>query len=269
MKLSVGIVEDSLENIQTLKYLLSEISSDVVFAGTARTISEARQLLREPLDLALLDIQLKEGTIFEILEDMQQVGDAIPPLIFVTAHSSFDYATKALRFAALDFLTKPLAEDDLRKALDRFRTVHEQQMHQPEQIRFMLELLRGNMQAPKSMGIIIAKGVIEFVDLNDVHYFEADQTMCRVYQSGDQCLHSTKHLGYYLELLSGNTEFVQISKSCLVNTAHIRRYDHREKELVLKNGKTLIASHRFSKGLKNQLLEKQGGSGLWNKIFGR
>lgn len=268
MKLSVGIVEDSLENIQTLQYLLSGISTDVVIAETAQTLEEAQHLLRQPLDLAFLDIQLKEGTIFEVLEELQRIGVSVPPLIFVTAHGSFDYATKAMRFAALDFLTKPLAEDDLRQALDRFRTFSEQRRNQKEQIRVMLELLRGNMQAPKSIGIILAKGVIEFADLSDILYFEADENTCMIIRVEGEPLHSTRHLGYYIDLLSGNPEFVQISKSCLVNATHVRRYDHREKTLVLRQGGTLVASHRFSKTLKEHLLKQSGGeTSFWGRIF--
>jgi two-component system LytT family response regulator len=270
VKLIVGIVEDSLENIQTLRYLLSEISGDIEILGTARTLDEARHLLRQPLDLAFLDIQLREGTIFEILEEMQQTSQSIPSLIFVTAHGSFDYAAKALRFAALDFLTKPLATDELRKALDRFKTVNVQRHSQPEQVRFMLELLRGNMQAPKSIGIILIKGVIEFVDLAEILYFEADENTCKVFQYTAPSLHSTKHLGYYIDLLSGNSEFAQISKSCLVNVAHVKRYDHRSKELALKTGQVLVASHRFSKVLKERLMEMRGGSAsLWDRFLGR
>jgi len=269
MKLTVGIVEDSLENIQTLQYLLSEISGEIQIAGTARTLDEAQQLLIKPLDLAFLDIQLKEGTIFEVLEKLQSDGTNIPPLIFVTAHGSFDYATKAMRFAALDFLTKPLAIDELSGALRRFEELKKQQQSQPEQIRFMLELLRGNMQAPKSIGIILTKGVIEFVDLADIMYLAADENTCMVFQQSGSPLHSIKHLGYYLELLSGNSEFIQISKSCLVNATHVKRYDHRAKELSLKNGHALVASHRFSKSLKARLLEQQGrGQSLWQKLFG-
>jgi two-component system LytT family response regulator len=268
MQLLVGIVEDSQENIDTLRYLLSDISDDIRIAGAAQTMDEARHLLRQPLDLAFLDIQLKEGTVFEVLEELQSSGDPIPPLIFVTAHGSFDYASKAMRFAALDFLTKPLAIDDLRNAVGRFRHVSKQRQSQSEQIRFMLEMLRGNMQAPKSIGVILVKGVIEFVDLTDILYFEADENTCKVHQQDSTLLHSTRHLGYYLDLLSGHTEFLQISKSCLVNATHVKRYDHRAKELLLKNGKSLVASHRFSKVLKNRLMEQPGGRSLWSKIFG-
>ena len=269
MKLNVGIVEDSLENIQTLRYLLSQISAEIQIAGTAQTLAEADSLLRQPLDLAFLDIQLKEGTVFEVLADLQQAGAIIPPLVFVTAHGSFDYATKAMRFAALDFLTKPLAIDDLSETLRRFEEIRRQKHGQAEQIRFMLELLRGNMQAPKSLGIILVKGVIEFVELDDILYFEADENTCRVFQQSGTELHSTKPLGYYLDLLSGNPEFIQISKSCLVNAGHVKRYDHRTRELLLKDGRVLVASHRFSKVLRDRLMEHQGVRSIWNRLFGK
>jgi len=276
MKLRVGIVEDSLENIDTLKYLLDQSSRDIEIVGEAKTLDEARALFAQDLDIAFLDIQLKEGTIFEVLEEWHKSNRDLPPIIFTTAHGSFDYAAKAIRFAALDFLTKPLDLEELTMAMDRVKP----KPHMPsgtqlrdEQVGFLLDLLRGNMQAPASIGIILPKGVIEFIDLKQILYFRADESTCKVKTLDGNFYHSTKHLGYYIDLLLGNKEFVQISKGCLVNTDHLKRYNHRDKTLVMKNGESLVASHRFSKVLKKSLVERQGkqviDDGFLRKLFGR
>jgi len=276
MKLRVGIVEDSVENIDTLKYLLDQSSRDIEIVGEAKTLDEARELFAEALDIAFLDIQLKEGTIFEVLEEWHTSRRILPQIIFTTAHGSFDYAAKAIRFAALDFLTKPLDLEELNMALDRVKV--RPQMHsgtdlREEQVGFLLDLLRGNMQSPGSIGIVLSKGVLEFVDLEEILYFQADEGTCKVKTLNGHSYHSTKHLGYYIDLLLGNKEFVQISKGCLVNTDHLKRYNHRDKALVMKNGEALIASHRFSKVLRKSLVERQGkkvvDDGFLRKLFGR
>lgn len=267
MRLKIGIVEDSQENINTLRYLLDRVDADLEIVAEARTLDEARELLKTNVDLAFLDIQLKEGNIFDVLNELYSAHVTLPEIVFATAHGSFEYATKAIQFAALDFLTKPLDQDDLSAVISKALKKRETPSFQNDQIGFLLELLQGNMQAPTSIGIILPKGVIEFVDLADIMYFEADESTCKVYSATSHPLHSTKHLGYYIDLLLGNQEFVQISKGCLVNTDHIRRYSHRDKTLQLKNGESLIASHRFSKNLRKHLLQTQGKSSILRKLF--
>ena len=254
----IGIVEDSLENVETLKILLDQSGLDLSISGVATDLHEAGILLQKPLDLALLDIQLKEGTIFEVLQNLTANNHVLPEIVFVTAHGSLEYATKAIQFACLDFLTKPLDLEELRETL--IKAQEKQQQSNQQQVGFLLDLLKGNMQSPKSIGVILPRGVIEFVELADITHILADENTCILHLQDQSIMHSTRHMGYYVDLLLGNAEFVQINKSCTVNATHIKRYDHRQKTLNLKNGTTLIASHRYSKTLKKKLLDMEPDS---------
>ena len=76
MSLRVAIVEDSQENIDVLKYMIERCAVAVDIIGIARTKEEAVVLLsRDDVDVALLDIQLKKGTIFEVLEDLSKIKE--------------------------------------------------------------------------------------------------------------------------------------------------------------------------------------------------
>ncbi len=271
MNIHVGIVEDNPENIETLKYVLAQLETPVTLAGEARTMEEAYPLLKnERLDLAFLDIQLRKGTTFEVLEKLFSEGSKLPEIVFVTAHGSFENALKAIQFACLDFVTKPFSKPGIEAAVHRYLKKQDSSLeNQQAQVGLLLQLLRDDMQTPKSVAITLSKGVLEFVDLQQIIHIEANESMSKVKLSDGKILRSTKHLGHYIDLLLGHPGFKQISKSCLVNTAHLKQYNHREKVLLLKNGESLIASHRYSRSLRKQLLENQQKKpGLFGKWFG-
>jgi two-component system LytT family response regulator len=269
MNIQVGIVEDNQENIETLKYLLNQVDSGITIEGEAQTMEEAFELLKSKrLDLAFLDIQLRKGTVFEVLDRLLQDGVPIPEIVFVTAHGSFENALNAIKFACIDFITKPIDQEAIRAALERFRARKKPERSDlQKQVGFLLNLMNKDLQKPASIAINLPRGILEFTELKEILYFEADQNMSKVKLVSGQTLRSVKHLGHYLELLYGHQEFIQISKSCLVNRVHLKQYNQRNKTLTLNNGESLIASHRFSRNLKKELIEggdkKTGLLGKW------
>lgn len=272
MNIRIGIVEDNIDNINTLKYILDLVDIPVTITGEAQTKEEAYTLLKEGrIDLVFLDIQLRKGTIFEVLEKLYEERVKLPEMIFVTAHGSFENALNAIRFACIDFVTKPIDKVTIDMALNRYLQKRESSHGDiQKQVNFLLNLLSHDIQNPKSIAINLPKGILDFIDLEEIVYIQADENMAKVKLVNNKTLRSVKHLGYYIELLYGHGEFVQISKSLLVNTIHLKQYNHREKSLILKNGETLIASHRFSRNLKKQLLEaQQKKPGLLGKWLGK
>lgn len=256
MSLKIAIVEDSQENVETLQFLLDQMNEPIEVIDIANTLEEAEKVLTKPgIDIAFLDIQLKEGNIFEVLDRLGKQEINLPDIIFATAHGSFEYATKAIKFACLDFITKPLDINDIKEVIQKFKRKQAQASNISQQVDFMLQLLKGNMQAPQSIGIVLSKGVIEFTELKDIVYISADENISQVVLQSDQKLNSVKSLGYYSDLLQGNNEFIQISKSCLLNLDYLKTYNHRDKSILLKNGESLVASHRYSRFLRKALLE--------------
>lgn len=257
--INVAIIEDNVDNIEILQYTLTQLTSQVNLIGVAQTDEEAYPLLlNKTVDLAFLDIQLRNTTIFTVLEKLYKEGHVLPELVFLTAHGSFENALKAIQFACLDFVTKPFHTIDIENALQRFivKKANKQQNQQTE-IGFLLQLLRNDMQSPKTIAIQLHKGIIEIVDLIQIVYIEADENVSIIHLSNNQILNSSKSFGHYLSLLSDNHDFIQISKSCLVNLAHIKQYNHQDKSLKLKNNDSLVVSHRFSRVLHKFLLSNQ------------
>lgn len=256
MNINAAIIEDNSEIIETLKYTLGELSLPVTVLEVAQTTEEAYLLLQNPeVELAFLDIQLRNATIFDVLEKLYKEGRKLPELVFITAHGSFENALKAIQFACLDFVTKPFDTPDIEAAIRRYTDKRDSlQQNQQTQVGFLLQLLRSDIQTLKSIAIALPKGVIELVDLQQIVYIQADENVSNVHLSDGKVLHSTRHLGHYLELFTGNPDFFQISKSCLVNIFHLRQYNHQDKSLKLKTNESLVVSHRFSRSLHKFLL---------------
>ena len=120
MPLNIAIVEDSQENIDVLQYLLEKSPFEYKVLGVAKTVDEARLLLTRPdIDLALLDIQLKEDNIFKVLTEVNDLGTISFEVVFITAHGSYENALKAIQYSCLDFINKPIDQDELNQVLHK------------------------------------------------------------------------------------------------------------------------------------------------------
>lgn len=256
MQLKAVIIEDVHENIDTLTYLLKNSGFQIDIIGTADSMQSAKELLQlhnDEIDLAFLDIQLKEGLIFEVLEDISRYTTIQYDVVFVTAHSSFEYATRAIHFACLEYITKPIDTEKLRQTIVKAVDRKKKQATSGAQIKYMLEIVKGNMAAPNSISISLPRGIIEIIDLDQIAYLKADENTCVFHLNNESAIHSNKSFAHYLELLNSHPDFIQVSRSSLVNKHAIKRYSHREKTIYLKNNQHIIVSHRYAKYFKEEI----------------
>lgn len=254
MDLKTVIIEDSDPIIRTIELLLSNADTSTQVIGKATDLDEARSLFEShEIDLAILDIQLRGATIFELLEELKDKDQITFDIIFITAHSSFEYAVKAIEYACLDFITKPISQKALNKALYKVSERRSINSYEEERVKVLLQLIQNRLDKPKCMSIALPKGVIEVIDLNTITHIEADAGTSIIYLEKEDRLHSVKALSHYSKLLETHPDFMQISRDMLVNLYQIKRYNHRDKSLKLKNKKTILASHRYSKHLKQRL----------------
>lgn len=259
MSLRAIIAEDSQQNIDTLMYLLKD-RKELQIKAVVKTLAALQGELEQKLyDIAFLDIQFKKGNVFSVLEKIVESNIELPEIIFITAHGSFEYATKAIQFACLDFINKPIDPDQLNEVIVKYVERKKSAAEQKKQLEFLLNLLEGDMNQPQSMAIVKPKGIIEYLNLDDLIYIQADKTTSIFYTIEGKKF-SVKHLGYYLELLSNHDKYVQTSRSCLLNIDYIRDYNPQSRVLNLTNGETLSVSHRYNKKFKNYLQQKDKSS---------
>ena len=111
------IIDDIEQARTTFKKDLEEYAKDVVVIGEAGGVVEGAKLLKNVKpDILFLDIQMQDGSGFDLLDLLSEIPFKI---IFITASDA--HAIKAFRYAAIDYLLKPVDPDELVNAIDKFR----------------------------------------------------------------------------------------------------------------------------------------------------
>lgn len=266
MELNAVIVEDIHDNIDTLMYLLERSPVSINVIAVADSLSKAEAVLKMPnIDIAFLDIQLKDGNVFNLLDRLSSKNEITYELVFITAFSSFEMAIKAIQFACLDYITKPIAQPKLDKVIIK-ASKKIKNTGQHKQVQLLLEAIKGDLDFPKSISVALPKGVIQILSVDSINYFMADKNTCIINLNDDKEIHSIKTFSYYINLFNNHPDFIQISRSYYVNRNKIKTYNHRNKEIQLFNEKKLIVSHRMSNNVKQVLTGNVDDLGLLSGI---
>jgi two-component system, LytTR family, response regulator len=247
------LVEDSPPEMTLLKSYLSTYCPQVEVVGETGNMQEALTLIMdEQPDLLLLDIELGDGTSYDLLDQLQARGFPLTcEIIFMTGHREFDYATTAFAYSALDFLTKTLDPVALQKAVNKAG----QRQHRDQyarQLNLLMDLIRSPEPRSNRLALHQPGGLIEFIEIDQIQYVEADTVMTRFMMCDGRLMRATRSIGQYTKLLQQHN-FFPISQSILLNLDQLRQYDHAEKVLTLRSGQVLYASRRGGQDLRNYL----------------
>ncbi|MBK1441606.1 response regulator transcription factor [Parapedobacter sp. ISTM3] len=232
------IIDDEEHCVASLRRLLLPYQDSVRLVGTFATVDEAVMGIgtRQP-DIVFMDVQLGEsGTAFDVLNAL---GAVAFNLIFTTAYDQ--YAVQAFRFAALDYLLKPIAVGDFANAMNRVFQRNEQQQLSVR-VAALLDNLSG-ADKPKKMGLPTADGY-EFVDVSEVVHCRSDVNYTHIFTVSGQKYTVSKTLKHFEELLGGY-HFFRIHHSHLINLDYVVKYVRgKGGAVVLANGVTLEVSSR-------------------------
>jgi len=233
------IIDDIQEAITVLTSDLQTYCKNNEVIGSANGVVSGAKIIKElKPDLVFLDIQMPDGTGFDLLEI---IGEADFKLIFTTA--SDEFAIKAFKFSAIDYLLKPIDPDDLMKAVEKV-----EHQHNPTS---RLELLKGNLKNQKKIALNTVDK-IHIVQIEDVIRLESDINYTRFYFQDGSKLMVTKTLKEFDKMLSDHS-FIRIHQSHLVNTNFIKEYTKQDGKLVLKNGDRISVSSRKKSTLMDMI----------------
>ena len=230
------LVEDMPQALQVLQNDLAEYCPDVQVTGTAHSVVEAAKQLRQHTpDLLFLDILLGDGTGFDLLEIFPNLSSRV---IFVTA--SDEYALRAFRFAAVDYLLKPVPPAQLRQAVDRART---RLAHPAESMALLRETIRRPDVLPSRISLHTQER-IAVVDIDQIVRCEAEGNNTWFVLASGEKIFVTRTLKQFEQLLAQH-QFVRVHQSHLLNLACIRDYVKKDGGyLRLKNGEIVPVSLR-------------------------
>jgi two-component system LytT family response regulator len=183
-----------------------------------------------------MDIQLRDGTAFDILKHIHPLTQHI---IFITAYNQF--AIKAIKFGALDYLLKPVAQPELQEALQRYRQKREQQLPMQAQ---QLGAAMNALQAEALPEHIVLSNVnsVEIVKVHDIVYCKGDGPYTYFHLADGSRRTTSKPLKFYEEILSA-PYFLRTHQSYLVNRDFVERI-LRSEYILLKNSEEIPISSR-------------------------
>ncbi len=238
------IAEDIAHVREALKSLLAHIKLPVQVVAEAETVDQAyHMVLQHDPDILFLDIQLRGGTGFDLLHRLKDSAFLRQYVIFLTAYGTFDNLLRALHFAALDFLVKPIDQEKLETALKKCFTSEHRPFHL-RQMDILLDNLHESGRLPSKIGLHGARGSIQFEKVDDIIYLRADTSSTYFHLTGERTFHAVKNIGFYSRLLTQQYAFYPISQSIIVNIDYVQRFNPAEKSLKLTNGEVLYASRR-------------------------
>jgi two-component system LytT family response regulator len=234
--LTAIIIEDMADALQLLKSDLENHHPEIKVIDTAQSVVEAAKLLRKTQpDILFLDIMLGDGTGFDILEIFPDLSSKI---IFVTA--SDEYAIRAFKFAAIDYVLKPYSHEDLATAITRAK-------EQIEPNKERLSILKNTLAAPEAKPDKISLHTLDkiiIVSLENIIRCEADNNNTVFYLKEGRKIFVTKTLKYFAEMLN-SYEFLRVHQSHLVNMQCISAFIKTDGGyLLLKNKETVPVSVR-------------------------
>ena len=231
------IIDDEIQGIAVLTKLLDLHCPMVQVVATCQSADEAKQMIHvHTPDLIFLDISMPGKSGIQMLKDLDEINFFI---IFVTAFDQ--YMLQAIRLSALDYLLKPVHEDDLIEAIKKA----EKQLRERSDKNNIASLLSDIDQSTKDLKISIPTfdGFL-ILKLSDILYCEADNNYTKIHLIDLSRHLVTKPLSYFDNLLTP-CQFTRIHKSWLVNLDHIIAYSKTDGgTITITNGHKLEISKR-------------------------
>lgn len=240
------IVEDKKHIRKALLHLLAIIEHDIDVVGECESVTDAVIVANacKP-ELIFLDINLSDGTGFDFLSQTEDLNFKV---IFITAYEEF--ALKALKIGAVDYLLKPVDIDELKIALDKVNALSIED--QKSQISTAKKVLNNDSDTL----ILSLQDAFQLVDLKELMFCESDKGYTTFHLSNGKKHLASKSLKEFENQLS-HERFTRPHQSFIVNLEFVDRYD-KSGTIYLKNGLKIPVSSRK----KNTFLTHLFG---WNK----
>ena len=213
LKLKTILIDDEKYSRENLMAELEPFSGMIQVIGESNSMTSAvKQIDELKPDLIFLDINLGDGTGFDVLE---KITHHKFKLIFLTAYNQ--YAIKAFKFNAIDYLLKPLNKEDLKNVLERIR--RNEQDSNP-----LLHEILENMQSMKPKKIAIpSQDGFSLHPIEDIVRCQSDGNYTKIHFASCPKILSSKTLKYFDDMLQ-DLEFERVHNSHLVNINHIKKY---------------------------------------------
>lgn len=210
------IVDDEPLARQLLNGMLLEKCPQVEVIDLCSNLSEGVKSIRKNKpDLVFLDIEMPGHSGLELL-DFFNDDEVDFSIVFTTAYDQ--YAVKAFKLSAFDYILKPIDTERIQEVIQRFERDSEK--------RSSISVLRDNLKSSnpfKKLAIYTVNSII-FIELQQICYMKADGSYTNIYSKDDSKIVSSRSLKYFEQTLLDHPSFLRCHKSFIVNISHVTEY---------------------------------------------
>ena len=231
------IIDDEKRSRESLELLVKDYCPQVNVLEMAESVETGVEAVKKHKpDLLFLDIELQDGTGFDLLEKVSGNNFYV---IFTTAFEN--YALRALKLSAVDYLLKPINADELAAAVKKAGDIIEK-THQESNFQLLLQNLQSNTGMHK-IALPTSEG-LTFINVHDIIRCQADGSYTHFFFKSQKKLLVSKKIKEYEELLSPYN-FVRVHHSHLVNLDEVTKYVRGDGGyVVMSDGETVYVSKR-------------------------
>lgn len=224
------LVDDDPNLRKGMKALIEKHDPEIHIVGEAENVADAVSVISNKIPhVVFLDIQLSEGTGFDVLEKIASLSGRISfQVVFITAHEQ--YAIKAFRFSALDFLLKPVDPEELKIVLEKIKHTL-QRNNEFEHIELLLENIRKKNGNFKRIALSTSDGIHLF-DISKIIRCESADNYTKFFLKNGKSILIARTLKEYEELLSEHG-FERIHQSHLINLTYLKSYIRKDGGYVI------------------------------------
>lgn len=224
------IVDDSTNARKLLKMMIQEHIEKLNCVAEASSVTQAVELIKAHRPhLVFLDIEMPEKSGLQLVDEISR-DDINYEIIFTTAFN--EYALNAFRLSAIDYLLKPIDEEQLIQAVNKVKQKIEWQS-----TRLNLELLKKNFikEGEETLRIADAEGFFNIL-VREIMYVEADGSYSKIYTKENKTITVSKNLKHIENSLIGISYIKRVHRSHLINLNYIERFDKSDRgKIIMKN----------------------------------
>lgn len=233
MILKAFIVDDEAMTRDTLAGLIRKFCADVHIVGMAENYSTAIKALKQhQVDIIFMDINLGNHTGFDVLDELLSYQAAV---VFVTAYEEF--ALKAFKYAAVNYLLKPVNHLELIETIGRIR--------QSKVDLAAIDTMGENSYERKKIAIS-NKNKIELVAISDVVYVAAEGSYTVLHLQNKESIMVSKHLKQVEDMLAAYPQFIRVHRSYIANKRFITAFNRADNGYVeMQQGASIPVGNNY------------------------
>ena len=243
---SAILIDDEPQSRHFLCHALQQHFPDIHIAAEASNVKEGLAEINSlHPDIVFLDVQMNGETGFDLLKQLPHINFA---LIFTTAFDN--YALKAFRFNAVDYLLKPIIPDELIEAVTKI--IHRNNSliaDSKQQVSELYNQLKNPQKPQDKIAVPTADGFL-IIPVQDIVYCLAKSNYTEFHLTDNKTILSSYTLKQYDELLTSQS-FFRAHRSYLVNLNHVKMYRRGDSEIVMSNGNEI----ELSRAHKDEFLQ--------------